>query len=806
MLDRFAGTQWGVLAMLQVDCGTGEERNWIVSETSFHSETLGKCESVMALGNGYLGVRSSLEEYYPRQTRNLFVAGTFNKCDANEPTELPNAADVVEMQIMLNGVRFSLDKGKIHAYRRDLRLKTGELVRNVLWESPAGERYRLRFRRFVSLDDLHLMGSKVDITPLDGTCTVELQSGINGQMTNSGTQHFREGEKRIYDREVLELIQTTTETGIHFVFHTAHLIKVNGGADRTEPSMAIGRRRVDMRYSWSVPKDATVTIEKLSSVHTSRDPAYADGSGALDQVRRDALAAFQRQYRKGYDALFQASAARWQEYWDRVDIEVTAENRFDQVAIRFAQYHLLIMTPRHDSRLGIGAKGLTGEGYKGHSFWDTEIFIVPYFLYTQPQVARGLLEYRYHTLEGARKKARDNGYRGAMYPWESAVSGEEETPVWGAVNILTGRSTKIWSGFLEQHITADVAYAVWHYYQVTQDHAFMDQFGSEILFETATFWTSRLEWDEQRQAYVLTNVIGPDEYKEHVDNNAFTNYMAHWNISTAIAHYRECEKKNPDLLQRLADRCDLARSFAQWVNVVEHIYLPRAREQDHVIPQDDSYLSKPVVDISRYRNAAGAQTILQEYSRDQVNQLQVSKQADVVMLMYLLPEAFSLEEKRANLSYYEPKTIHDSSLSMAVHSILASQLGVTDIAYVFFERAARIDLGPNMRSSDAGIHAASLAGIWKAAVLGFGGVGFREGTLSIQPRLPTQWVRMKFPLDWRGIRLEITVDHEQIAVEQRGAPAAPLEVEIEGVRYPVGERLVLNRKTAAAEGKRRQAP
>jgi hypothetical glycosyl hydrolase len=780
------------MMMLEYHYGVGEEENWIVCEASFNSDTLGKCESIMALGNGYMGVRSSLEESYVKQTRGLFIAGTFNKFDTYETTELPNAADVIEMEIVLNNERFSLEKGIIHSYRRYLNLKTGELVRKVMWESPSGEKYEFCFRRFVSLHNLHLLGMKVEITPLTNKCTIELTSGINGQMTNSGVQHFHEGEKRIFNRHILELIQTTIESKIDFVFHAAHIWKVNGNRIDMKPRMAIGRRKIEMTYTYTVPQHTTITMEKLVTVHTSRDKEYDHPNYSLQILRQESLARFQSEYTKGYDSLFYDSCKKWKEYWEQVDMTIDSCNSFDQLAIRFAQYHLLIMTPVHDSRFGIGAKGLTGEGYKGHSFWDSEIFIVPYFLFTKPDIARGLLEYRYHTLDGARKKAKDNGYEGAMYPWESAFTGEEETPIWGAVNILTGEPTKIWSGLIEHHITADIAYAIWQYYQATNDDRFMEECGSEILFETATFWSSRVEWDDGKQAFVIKNVIGPDEYKEHVDNNAFTNYMAHWNIQTAISHYYEIKEKKPLLYERLNAKLNLDTRCQKWKKIAEKIYLPKPRKDDGVIPQDDTYLSKPIIDISKYRNASSVQTILQDYSREQVINFQVSKQADVVMLLYLLHDQFSDEIKRANWYYYESKTIHDSSLSMAVHSIVASDMNDREAAYRCFEKATRIDLGPNMKSSDAGIHAASLGGIWKAIVFGFGGIRLKNGVLQLNPRLPYEWKKIKFPIVWKGQRLEIELTHQWLIIENKTDRNKQLEIEIEGKMYSIQNRLHLN--------------
>lgn len=778
--------------MLIYDYGKDEEKNWVIAETAFDSRYLGKCESIMAQGNGYLGIRATHEEAYPKEKRNLFVAGSYNRFSHSEPTELPNAADLTGMDIILNGEVFSLDKGRIHFYIKLLSLKTGELVREVIWESPKKESFQLIFRRFVSLRHHHFLGIKVEIISLSGSASVQINSGINGQMTNSGTQHFLEGEKRIFDKKHLQLVQTTTESSIDFIIQATHSMKVNGTLVEQSPKMEIARRKVSLQYQLEIERDQVLTVEKIGSVHTSRDQNVGENGKDLARLREKALFEIKEVSHAGYNWMFEKSKEEWSRYWELVDIQIHSEDERDQLAIRFAEYHLRIMTPYHDSRCGVGAKGLTGEGYKGHSFWDSEIFILPYFLYTQPEVARSLLIYRYHTLKGARQKAKENGYEGAMFPWESALTGNEETPLWAAVNVLTGEATKVWSGIIEQHITADIAFAVWNYYTLTQDVDFMIRYGSEILFEAATFWASRLEWDDDRQQYVIHNVIGPDEYKEHVNNNAFTNHMAHWTIEQAIHHYENFNLSEKELLEDLNKRLSLHSHYEKWKSVVDKIYLPSARDEDNIIPQDDTYLSKPSMDLTKYKLTSSVQTILQDFSREQVIGMQVSKQADIVMLLYLLNERFSDEVKKRNLDYYESKTLHDSSLSMAVHSIVSANLGKVEDAYQFFKDAAFIDLGDNMRSSDDGIHAASLGAIWKSITFGFTGLKGRDERLILRPQLPKQWSKLVLPIHWRGDQLLIELSPKTVTLENQTKSNKELQVEIFGIRYILKDRLEIN--------------
>ncbi|MBP1971350.1 putative glycosyl hydrolase [Virgibacillus natechei] len=755
--------------MMNYSLGKGDLENWVVSDTAFSPDTLGKTESIMYLGNGYMGLRSTTEEPYLNETRNLLVSGTFNKFSEEEVTELPNVADITRLDIRVDGEHFSLELGKVEQYKKQLNLQTAELIRTFDWTSPSGKKLRFHFRRFVSLDDMHLIGMKINVESLTDDVQISFDSGINAQLTNTGSQHFHEGEKRIFNKRYIQLVQSTIESNIDVVLNTMHQIKINGIDVKEEPVMNMERRKVWVTHDFTLRPNDHLEVEKLSTVYTSRDKEFDKPDYTLDNLRKHSLNELKRSFEKGYEALFQSHKGAWKKkVWDVYDFEVNSEDPFDQLSLRFALYHLTAMTPAHDERMGIAAKALSGEGYKGHSFWDTELFILPFFTYSNPKVAKSLLKYRYHGLAGARKKATASGYEGAMYPWEAAWPTDGEvTPVWGAVDIITGEQTKIWSGFIEQHISSDIAFAVYQYYKVTGDQDFMDKYGYEMVFDTARFWISRLEWDEEKQEYHINDVIGPDEYKEHVNNNAFTNYMAHFNIKLAIFYYDKLKTENPKLLEELRDLLDLEKAYKKWKSKLTQIYLPKPREEDSVIPQDDSYLQLKKLDLTKYKQADKVGTLFSEYNLEQVNQMQITKQADVMILLYLLEQTenvFSKEIKKANFDYYEPKTTHDSSLSLSTHAIMANDLGKSELAYSLFRKASEIDLGPTMNSSDEGIHAASIGGIWQAAVFGFAGIRLIEGKLKINPSLPKHWKNMKFTINWKGQPISITITNAKLTI------------------------------------------
>jgi Trehalose and maltose hydrolases (possible phosphorylases) len=764
---------------------------WIIGENKFDSRYLGKCESIMCLGNGYMCVRSATEERYLNEKRNHFVAGTFNKFDESEVTELPNAADLLAFTFEFNGQIFSLEQGIIKEYDRQLNIKTGELQRNIYWVSPIGDEIRIQFQRIVSMKDMHTMAQCIKITPMNSDIDFKISSGIDGSMTNSGVQHFSEGDKRLYDECYMQSCHTTTQTKINFVATTGIVFKEeNGNICKYPQHIVMDRRKIFCEYTGSLKKETTIYIEKISNVFTSRDKEYEVCT--LKEIQEIALNKLRDSLKYGYQYLAEESTKAWEEQvWSQVPIKIETDSSMDQLAIRFAQYHLYVMTPKHDNRMNIGAKGMSGEGYKGHTFWDTDIFALPYFTFSAPKIARSLEEYRYLSLGGAHKKAVDNNYEGAQFPWESAwLDDGEVTPVWGAADIVTGLPTKIWSGFIEQHITADVAYGVWQYYMVTGDQEFMDNYGYELLMDTAKFWASRLEWSEHDGMYHINDVVGPDEYKEHADDNAFTNYMAHWNIGIAIEYYEKLSKEQPDKFGTLNQKMNLDCAYKDWQDKRKLIYLPQPREEDLVIPQDANYLTYPIIDLTKYKQASEVGTLFKEYNLEQVNRLQVSKQADIMILFLLMEDLFSLEVKKANWKYYEPKTLHDSSLSLSTHTILANDMKDKALAYSLFQRAIRIDAGENMKTSDHGVHAASLAGIWQSVVYGFGGVRMLHGKLRVNPLLPDNWKCLDFYIYWQGEKLHIVIDKESVSIENMSNTKA-IEVEVYGEKYQITKEILV---------------
>ncbi|MDY0416887.1 glycoside hydrolase family 65 protein [Enterobacter sp. 170198] len=734
----------------------------VLTEPGFCPHSLNKYASIMACGNGYIGIRAAHEEDYTRQTRGMYLAGLYHQAGRNETTELINLPDITGIDVELDGVNFTLLSGDILEWQRELAFANGELRRSVVWRSPDGKRYRLESRRFASLDQLSLAAMQISITPLDAVSQIVLKTGIDATQTNSGRQHLDEVSVRVFDQHYMQGVYETQDRTSDVVISAFCQLST-----KSDSCFTAKNRRLSVHHSLTVAQGDTVTLEKIVWVTHRSDKSLSQASFA-----RSALADLKVCAARGYNALLESSSYAWKDVWLDARVEVTSAEHQDQIALDYAVWHLTTMTPAHDERSSIAAKGLTGEGYKGHVFWDTEIFLLPFHLFTRPLVARSLLRYRWLNLSGAREKARRNGWPGALFPWESAASGQEETPEFAAINIRTGTRQKVASALAEHHIVADIAWAVVAYWQATHDDAFMRNEGLTLLVETATFWMGRAT--EIKGRLEIHDVIGPDEYTEHVNNNAYTNYLAWHNVASACRFMAMFGREDAGFTQN-------AKQF------LARLWLPEPRT-DGVIPQDDSFMAKPAIDLSRYKAKAGKQTILLDYSRAEVNEMQILKQADVVMLNYLLPERFTPQQCVANLAFYEPRTIHDSSLSKAIHGIVTARCGDTEGAYAFWRDGVAIDLGDDPHSSDDGIHAAATGAIWSGVIQGFAGMQIVEGELHLAPKLPAHWRRLAFPLRWRNARMHFAFENEVLTIDT----SSPVTFTLWGKTVCISERQALS--------------
>ena len=760
---------------ISYDAGENKYKNWIVEESEFNLENLAKFESLFSLGNGYMGLRAATEEKYTGETRGFYIAGIFDEFPG-EVTEMPNLPDWINTEVYINEEKFQSNKGKIYEYNRQLNLKEGLLTRSFIWESPQGAMIEFFFERFISMDNLHLGLAKIDIKPLNFSGEIKIISGFNGRVTNSGSQHLKEGEKRLIDDYVVYK-PSTQESNVDMSFGLHHEFFKNDKSFEPQKDFKAGRRIIKRKFRFDVKQKDKISIIKRLSAFTKRD----NGIDKNQDLTKKMLENLEVMADKNYETLKNIHINKWQSLWDDIDVKISGSD-FDQLAIRFALFHLIQMTPAHDERISIGAKGLTGERYKGHVFWDTEIFILPFFIYNKPEIAKSLLKYRYNTLDGAREKAKENGYKGAMFAWESAETGRETTPKYGSVDILTGEEIRIWCGEIEQHITADIQYAFNQYYEATDDRDFMEEYGFEVFFAGTRFWASRLEYNEDKEQYEINNIMGPDEYKEHVDNNAFINHMVNWQFVKAFEYIEELKKRD-ELFNKIKNAINLTEDeIKDWQVKKEKLYQPQP-DENNIIPQFDGFEELPEIDLTKYKKGEVGD-IFNDLSWEKINKSKVAKQADVVMLTYLLSERFKRDIIKDNYEYYEPITLHDSSLSPAIHAAVASSLNKHEEAYMLFKKAAKIDLGENMESSNEGLHAASLGGLWQSILFGFAGISLKDSTIFIEPKLPDRWNMISFKLKYKGNKYNIVIGKEKIKVDPLET-ANVLEFKINGKYYKI---------------------
>ncbi|MCU0550737.1 MAG: beta-phosphoglucomutase [Leptolyngbya sp. Prado105] len=751
--------------MTQIDRSPLVYTDWTVVETNFVPELLNTRETVFTIGNGYLGTRGSFEEGYAQSQPATLIHGVYDDVPVVY-TELVNCPDWLPLLIIVDGDRFRLDQGEILSYERQLDVRRAVLSRTIHWMSPSGRKIKLHFERFASLADEHVVGLRCQITSFDSDAIVEVQASINGYPENQGFNHWEQLGQGKTEHGVWLQVRTRTS---HIELAMASSLSLTGALGNVQVTNVPGYPTLTTTFT--APVEQTVTIENLITIYTSRD---GEAPVKAAQTKLAALT--------NYQDLFGAHQQSWAEAWQQSDILIEGDLRA-QFAVRYNLFQLLIAAARHDDRVSIPAKTLSGFGYRGHVFWDTEIFILPFFTFTQPHLAKNLLTYRYRTIEGARRKAAYYGYKGAMYSWESADTGDEVTPRWALPKDPYGEDIRIWCRDREIHISADIAYASWYYWKATEDDEWMRDCGAEIILDTAVFWMSRVEWSTRYERYEIREVIGADEYHEHVNNNVFTNRMAQWHLEKAIYIYDWLKQIHPEKLDELCDRLKItSERRLRWQDIATNMFIHNS--PTGLIEQCDGFFDLKDINLEDYEpRTKSMQEILTIAGADKA---QVLKQPDVLMLLYLMRQSqespYSLETLEKNWNYYAPRTdiTYGSSLGPAIHAILASDLNKTSEAYDRFMQAVMVDLEDTRGNADDGIHGASAGGIWQAVVLGFGGVQFGEEPFA-HPHLPPGWTRLKFRIHWRDRWHEFDLRAEPKS-PQRTAMSLPSS-DIQGVIF-----------------------
>lgn len=743
---------------------------WDITEEAFRMEHVYRNETTFALSNGYIGTRGTYEESYDfseeEGLEGNFINGFYeseqirygewNYGFPEKSQSLLNLPDLKTVKLFVGEEEFDMREGELILSRRVLHMKEGVLERNVEWQSPSGKRVRIRSRRFVSFACKNLMAMSYEVTPVNFTGAVRLVSALDAEVenhtrkTNPLVDYGPFGKHLVTKKikaegEILYYEGKTKNSGLAMACGSRHI--VSGAACGVHEECSGSRAWLTFETEGS--KGQPLTLYKWIAYTKASD--LEQGERGMKPLIEKVL---QEAETKGFEALIEEQKAYMEAFWDRADVQVKGDAALQQ-GIRFNLFHIMQAAGR-DGKTGMGAKGLSGEGYEGHYFWDTEMYVLPVFAYTDPALAKSLLDFRYDTLEEARRRARVLGHeKGALYPWRT-INGQEA-------------STYFPLGTAQYHINADIAYAFKLYVDVSGDYEYLQERAAEVLVETARVWADVGCFVSSKGGrYCICAVTGPDEYNAIVDNNFYTNLMARENIRDALWALRIIGEKNRAALDELVQRLHVTQEeTVYWEKIVENMYFPYDEER-RVYPLDDGFLMRKPWDDSKIPPEK-RHLLYENYHPLFVYRQQMSKQADAILGMLLHSDLFSKEELRRNYDFYQEVTLHHSSLSTCIFGMLASRIGYEEEACRYFAQSARMDLDDYHENFYAGIHAANMAGTWQAIVFGFGGVRVHGGTLLIEPSLPREWEGYSFRIEYQGQSLQVTVGKERTEVELLGA-------------------------------------
>jgi len=729
----------GATLMSDLPLSPWDDRSWLLIEDGVHPAREREVESLFAIGNGYMGTRASIAEGGRFSRPSTFAAGIY-VADGNLGPRLAVLPPWLHVEVTVEGRRLSLEAGRVLAHRRQLDLRQGVLWREWRQQDPSGRITRLKSLQLASLADRHLLLQSVAIT-------AENYAGEISVATRLGPADGRTTDIEAIVAESGAMLLRISDSRVGIASASKVQALAASRAACHEASADSGKEQ----WSWEARFGETVRLDRILTVFTSRDAA------SPAEAARDHLTTV---HAGGFRAAVAGHVDAWRRKWEAAEVRIVGDEAA-QRALRFATYQLIAAANPDDEHVSIGARGLTGEAYRGHVLWDTEIYMLPFYVFTDPAAARSLLMYRYHTLAAARRKAQAHGYDGALYAWESADTGDEVTP--RQVVGPDGRLVTISTGEREHHISADVAYAVWQYWRATGDDAFMVAAGAEILIETARFWASRAQIETDGHAHIR-QVMGPDEYHEIVDDNAYTNGLAMLSLEHAADAVTSLGQDHASGWPRLSERFGLAEKETHRWRALAAMLATGLDPPTGVFEQFAGYFQLEEVDLAgQWERSTPIDVRL---GAERISRSKIIKQADAVALSALLWEKWPAAVHEANFRYYEPRTAHGSSLSPALYALVAARLGDLALAQAYFRQAAEIDLADNMGNSAGGLHMGALGGLWQAAVFGVAGLRLRETGIAVDPHLLPGWVELAFKVQWRGrlLRLWFEADPRRIEV------------------------------------------
>jgi alpha,alpha-trehalose phosphorylase len=760
---------------------------WNIIEKAFHPEFLAQSETMAALGNGYFGMRGCPEEGGPNAENSTLINGFYEISPIVYPEDAYGFAktgqtifgvtDSKIIKLFVDDEPFWLPNANLVSYDRRLNMKSGTLDREILWETPAGKQVLITSRRLVSFANRHVAAISYRVTLLNAAASLVISSEMAAHEPGARTDSNDPRQTRVFAGRVLHcrasytkdrrivLCHATEKSRLTLTCATDHSLETS--CPHTH-KIAYTEDFGQVAFTIDARPGCLIDLTKYMVYHTSQTASAEELCGRAEWT-------MDRVMSQGFQQLLASQEQYMDDFWRRSDVRVrdireerTKRSTVEiQQAIRFNLFHILQASARAEDA-GVPAKGLTGQAYEGHYFWDAEIYVLPFLIYTSPRIAKNLLTFRYKMLPQARARARQLGHRGAMFPWRT-ISGEEASAYYAA-------------GTAQYHINADIMYALRKYVQATGDEAFLRDYGAEMLVETARLWLDLGFYSHAKGGkFCINSVTGPDEYNTVVNNNAYTNLMARENLRYAAQALKSLRATSPDAYSVLVHKTALEPSEIEaWIRAAESMYVPYD-EKLQIIPQDDSFLDREPWD---FRNTPSDRyPLLLFYHPLNIYRKQVIKQADVVLAMFLLGNAFSSEEKKGNFEFYDPLTTGDSSLSSCVEAIIAAQVGDTEKAIRYGMAGLLMDLADVGGNVKDGCHIASMGGTWMMLAYGLGGMRDDDGILSFWPRrAPEDNAILRFPVTYRSQMLDIEIGLEKVEYTLREGNSLVIRHETEEIQ------------------------
>lgn len=731
---------------------------WKIIEKGFQPSYSQVAESVFALGNEYMGVRGYFEEGYSgASTPGSYFNGVYSNAKMGETGYkgivtvgefMVNSVNWLAAKISIDGEVLDLNRSDIRDYERVLDLKNGLLTRKLVWVTKSGKETALVFERFLSMSRMNVGAQRITLTAAnyEGGVDVELYSDF-GMIHYSRNENFWDVVAQSSEDDCFEIGAQVRnyETRVYSASFVAaeHM----SSAETLEQEKSIGKR-----YTIALEQGEAASVTRL--VYNDRE--------ALTEEKK----AFMRE--ASFDGLLQETSDWWAQTWEQSDIVIDGDDE-NQQGIRYCIFQML--QTYHGAQPGnnIGAKGLSGEGYGGCAFWDTETYCLPFFIFNNLTAAKNLLLFRYQTLDEARARAKDLDCRGAFYPI-STISGKETCPLWQHASLQLQASTA-------------VAYGIWFYEKMSGDEEFLENYGMEMLIEISRMLATRGDWSADGTQYGYFNVMGPDEFQMMVNHNCYTNYMGRFTFNYTADVWKKLQEKAPSVCERLSKKLGFSvDELADWREKADHMVI--LQDQDSLIfEQHEGFFKLPHVDVDQI--PVEEFPLYHHWTYDRIYRNDMIKQPDVLMLMLLFNRSFTEEELRANYEYYEPKCIHESSLSPSVHSILAAQLKKKEDALKFFQFATRMDLDNYNRNTCEGLHTTSIAAAWMNIVYGFGGMRSDGELLEFTPTIPAQWNAYSFHVTYQNAVIEVRVEREHVSM--RLLQDTSVKVRVYGREYTLNE-------------------